>query len=308
MCPRPAPLVRCSPQDYLFDPTKYDDPAPPAPPLRIREPSFLASARTPAEVKVGVLGGPRADQSWPGSGVFGDGSGPGDPHAPNAAWCARLPVGSRRPKTLASCLPSPTSWSSPPAIPPLPLPWQSSVLVVRPSAALSCSDCVQEAAGADGTPILEVPPGLTDAQLLPLLEPYRRYRVWRLSLEAVGTQARAFGGFADAAAAAAFDERMERMTSEWCCRWVLAGCMGAADQRAPQMLCALVPAQQHSHQCSACQGIFPVLQAACFPLPCLRCRREEELARYHKQGQQTVKLRMNSHFRYSDMAAGRSTT
>ncbi|KAI7844886.1 hypothetical protein COHA_001538 [Chlorella ohadii] len=95
---------------------------------------------------------------------------------------------------------------------------KDSVLTLRPSAALTCTDCVQLGKLSDGSPVLDVPPGLTDAQLLPLLEPYRRYRVWRLSMDSVGSPQRALGGFADAAAAANFDARMERITGEWCCR------------------------------------------------------------------------------------------
>lgn len=93
------------------------------------------------------------------------------------------------------------------------------MLTLRPSAALACADCVQLGEAADGSPVLDIAPGLTDAQLLPLLEPYRRYRVWRLSMHGVGAPQRAFGGFADPAAAANFDARMERITGEWCCRW-----------------------------------------------------------------------------------------
>lgn len=179
------------------------------------------------------------------------------------------------------------------------LPRQSSVLVIRPSAALACSDCVQEAAGADGTPVLEVPPGLTDAQLLPLLEPYRRYRVWRLSLEAVGGPQRAFGGFADAAAAAGFDQRMERITGQWCCRWV-CGSKGGGWSGLQGMVAVSQAPVQHVRPTP------PPLRSPSRPGWCRR--REEELVRYHKQDQQAVKLRMNSQFKYSDMAAGRSTT
>lgn len=66
--------------------------------------------------------------------------------------------------------------------------------------------------------MLLVPPALKDAQLLPLLAPYQRFRVWRLSLEGLGAPARAFGGFAQAAAAVAFDRRMDRILTTWCCR------------------------------------------------------------------------------------------
>lgn len=92
--------------------------------------------------------------------------------------------------------------------------------MIRPSAALSCRDCAREAApdNPGGPPVLLVPPGLTDAQLLPLLEPYKRYRVWRLSFAGVGATARAYGGFASLEAARRFDQRMERITTDFCCR------------------------------------------------------------------------------------------
>ncbi|KAL4427446.1 hypothetical protein ABPG77_000735 [Micractinium sp. CCAP 211/92] len=96
---------------------------------------------------------------------------------------------------------------------------KDSVLLIEPSAALACTDCVrEEAAGPDGTPRLLVPPSLHDAQLLRLLEPYRRYRVWRLSFEGLGSTARAFAGFSSAEAAAAFDRRMAHITTDFCCR------------------------------------------------------------------------------------------
>lgn len=66
--------------------------------------------------------------------------------------------------------------------------------------------------------VVLVPPALKDGQLLPLLAPYQRFRVWRLSLDGVGAPSRAFGGFAQQAAAAAFDRRMERVLTTWCCR------------------------------------------------------------------------------------------
>lgn len=91
---------------------------------------------------------------------------------------------------------------------------KDSVLIIQPSAALDCSDCVKEGAGQ----VLLVPPALPDAQLLPLLEKYRSYRVWRLNFAGVGATKRAYGGFGDAAAAAAFDRRVDHMTTEFCCR------------------------------------------------------------------------------------------
>ena len=108
---------------------------------------------------------------------------------------------------------------------------QGSVLIIRPSAELECRDCVkevkgeqqeqgqqQQGGGQGSPPVLLVPPGLTDAALLPLLEPYRWYRVWRLSFEGVGATARAYGGFNDTVAAVAFDKRVAYMTTNFCCR------------------------------------------------------------------------------------------
>lgn len=97
---------------------------------------------------------------------------------------------------------------------------KDSVLTIQPSAELGCSDCVKErpAGGAGGAPLLLVPPGLSDEQLLPLLAPYARYRVWRLSFEGVGGAARTYRGFAEPATAEAFNRRMEHMTTNFCCR------------------------------------------------------------------------------------------
>ncbi|PSC75627.1 Histone H2A [Micractinium conductrix] len=95
---------------------------------------------------------------------------------------------------------------------------KESVLTIQPSAALTCTDCVQEERGADGQTVLLVPPALRDGALLPLLQPYRRYRVWRLSFAGVGSAQRAFGGFGKPSRAAAFDRRMDRILTTWCCR------------------------------------------------------------------------------------------
>ncbi|KAL4425402.1 hypothetical protein ABPG75_009418 [Micractinium tetrahymenae] len=98
---------------------------------------------------------------------------------------------------------------------------RDSVLTIQPSAELTCCDCVKEqpAGAPSGGPLLLIPPELTDAQLLPLLAPYtQKYRVWRLSFEGVGGARRAFRGFADPAAAQAFNRRMEHMTTNFCCR------------------------------------------------------------------------------------------
>ncbi|KAI3429328.1 hypothetical protein D9Q98_005423 [Chlorella vulgaris] len=95
---------------------------------------------------------------------------------------------------------------------------KESLLIIQPSAALQCTDCVKEEPGEGGIMLLMVPPALPDAQLLPLLEPYSSYRVWRFSFAGVGSTQRAYGGFSDAAAAQAFDQRMEWMTTDFCCR------------------------------------------------------------------------------------------
>ncbi|KAL4447412.1 hypothetical protein ABPG75_004631 [Micractinium tetrahymenae] len=96
---------------------------------------------------------------------------------------------------------------------------KESVLIIQPSATLDCADCErEEPAGPDGSLRVLVPPSLHDTQLLRLLEPYRRHRVWRLSFEGVGATARAFAGFSDREAAAAFDRRMAHITTDFCCR------------------------------------------------------------------------------------------
>ncbi|PSC76256.1 glycosyltransferase family 77 isoform A [Micractinium conductrix] len=97
---------------------------------------------------------------------------------------------------------------------------KESVLTIQPSAELDCTDCVKEAEGgaAGGGPLLLVPPMLTDAQLLPLLQQYRKYRVWRLSFAGVGTTQRAYAGFAKAEEAEAFNRRIEHITTNFCCR------------------------------------------------------------------------------------------
>ncbi|EFN56520.1 hypothetical protein CHLNCDRAFT_144132 [Chlorella variabilis] len=122
---------------------------------------------------------------------------------------------------------------------------RSSVLIILPSAALHCRDCVKEQKGLDGKTVLLVPPALRSGELLPLLEPYRHYRVWRLNFSGVGSTQRAYSGFSDQAAAEAFDRRMAAITTTWC------------------------------------------------------CRRDEELGRYHKEGQTEVKLSMTPDFNFS---------
>lgn len=83
---------------------------------------------------------------------------------------------------------------------------------------------MREEPGAGGDPpVVLVPPALTDAQLLPLLAPYQQYRMWRLSLDGVGSARRAFGGLANATAAAQLDKRMSHIPTDWCCRWVGLG-------------------------------------------------------------------------------------
>lgn len=97
---------------------------------------------------------------------------------------------------------------------------KDSVLVIQPSAALKCSDCVQEVAEKPPgvSMVLLVPPALTDAQLLPLLAPYEKFKVWRLSFEGVGDVARAYAGFQDSTEAQQFNTRMEHIPTNFCCR------------------------------------------------------------------------------------------
>lgn len=211
--------------------------------------------------------------------------------------------------------------------PPLP---QSSQLIIRPSATLDCKDCVKEQAGAGGEPtVLLVPPGLPDAQLLPLLEPYKKYRVWRLSFEGVGAAERAYGGFADVATAKRFDQRMERMTTTFCCRCVLC-CVGG--WRACCLCCAciwLLPlavgeggaargwAGASTPTAPSLGAPLPLLPRPLpdLPLPPLTTlllpwaryrRRAEEAPRYHKEKDIVVKLSMTRDFNYSHMAQARS--
>ncbi|GAB4816841.1 hypothetical protein N2152v2_003887 [Parachlorella kessleri] len=97
---------------------------------------------------------------------------------------------------------------------------KGSVLVIRPTAELQCRDCVEEEKEKlpDGATLLRVPSKLRDKQLLPLLEPYTRYRVWRLQFEGVTEAKQAFGGFQCAKAAWRFDRRIKHLSFSWCCR------------------------------------------------------------------------------------------
>ncbi|EFN52091.1 hypothetical protein CHLNCDRAFT_59017 [Chlorella variabilis] len=96
---------------------------------------------------------------------------------------------------------------------------KDSVLTIRPSAELGCTDCTKEEAAEGGGKTVLVPPGLKDGQLLLLLgDKYASYRVWRLSFTGVGTTRRAFGGFSNATHAIQFDKRMEHITTSFCCR------------------------------------------------------------------------------------------
>lgn len=97
--------------------------------------------------------------------------------------------------------------------------------MLRPSAALDCADCVREEPGqGGGPPTLLLPPGLRFERAMKLLQPYARYRVWRLSLGGVGSAKRAFGGFDDPGAADRFDKRVQHITADWCCRCVRGAC------------------------------------------------------------------------------------
>jgi hypothetical protein len=92
------------------------------------------------------------------------------------------------------------------------------VLIIMPSASLQCTNCVKEQKGPDGKTVLLVPPALRSGELLPLLAPYRSHRVWRLSFSGVGSTRRAYAGFSSRADAAAFDRRVSRVMTTWCCR------------------------------------------------------------------------------------------
>lgn len=66
--------------------------------------------------------------------------------------------------------------------------------------------------------VVLVPPSLRSEELLPLLDPYRSYRVWRLTFGGVGSAQRAYSGFSRGEEARAFDRRMAHITTSWCCR------------------------------------------------------------------------------------------
>jgi hypothetical protein len=216
------PLCAGSPQDYLFDPAKYsDDPGSHGTALEVREASMLANERAPAQIKASS-----ADSSCFEGAVLGqrcllglctDAAGLGNRGVLSAVPAGETPGSSReqacRLHSLSCC--SFVSFCSPA---PLDGRAQDSVLIIQPSASLECAACVEEAAAADGTLLLRVPPALRDDALLPLLEPYSSYRVWRLSLAGVGSARRAFGGFASREAASQLDARVEWMTTEFCCR------------------------------------------------------------------------------------------
>lgn len=215
-------------------------------------------------------------------------------------------------------------------------PVQDSVLLIEPSAALACTDCVrEEAAGPDGTPRLLVPPSLHDAQLLRLLEPYRRYRVWRLSFEGLGSTARAFAGFSSADAAAAFDLRMAHITTDFCCRqgcphlvrscahnavplsglslsspsggsssdlsWQAGFLLGCAHPE-PRLPCRFIDGWNLFALRLSATGGLPNATASS---PC-SCRREEEAPRYHKEHQMSLFLNMTSQFSYSTSVSSSS--
>lgn len=135
---------------------------------------------------------------------------------------------------------------------------QDSVLIIQPSASLECDACVEEASAADGTLLLRVPPGLRDAALLPLLEPYSAYRVWRLSLAGVGAPSRAFGGFADPEAARQLDSRVDWMTTEFCCRFGPAVTATAVQ---------LPPCDDTRAELLGSLDVLPLAIWPCFPKP-----------------------------------------
>lgn len=70
------------------------------------------------------------------------------------------------------------------------------MLTIVPSEGLDCTNCTRKEEVENGTTLLIVPARLRDRELLPLLEPYSHYRVWRLSFAEVLLLPRAYGGFA----------------------------------------------------------------------------------------------------------------
>lgn len=103
----------------------------------------------------------------------------------------------------------------------------SSVLHVQPSPSVawpgcrsggSVAGCSMEQGDAGGGKLVLVPMGLTDKELLAVLEPFKKYRVWRLRF-GDAPPLRAYAGFACKADAEAFDQRMGEVAGEWCCRF-----------------------------------------------------------------------------------------
>ena len=80
----------------------------------------------------------------------------------------------------------------------------TSVVTIRPSAKVpwpGCAGgvgvpgCAQEIEEAGTGKVVLIPLGLTDKDLLPILEPYKKYRVWRVSFKGVETPVQAYVGF-----------------------------------------------------------------------------------------------------------------
>ncbi len=166
----------------------------------------------------------------------------------------------------------------------VPIKSQDSVLTIRPSAELGCTDCTKEEAAEGGGKTVLVPPGLKDGQLLLLLgDKYASYRVWRLSFTGVGTTRRAFGGFSNATHAIQFDKRMEHITTSFCCR------------------CADSPCE-HSHLCYCPEAKGLSIRIFMSSAPTCR-RRKEETGRYHKEKEMAVMLQMYKEFNFSSLHA-----
>ena len=80
----------------------------------------------------------------------------------------------------------------------------TSVVTIRPSAEVpwpGCANgvgvpgCAQETEEAGTGKVVLIPLGLTDKDLLPILEPYKKYRVWRVNFKGVEKPIQAYAGF-----------------------------------------------------------------------------------------------------------------
>ncbi|PRW34035.1 kinetoplast DNA-associated [Chlorella sorokiniana] len=74
--------------------------------------------------------------------------------------------------------------------------------------------CLKEGT-EDGTAVLSLPPSLNDTHLLPFLESYQKYKLWRLDFSDVGSPWHAFAGWECAEPAKQFDQRLSRAVKPW---------------------------------------------------------------------------------------------